>query len=298
MKGRRNKGQGTRGFIFLLPFSLFPCASPAQAPDVRAHIDLSASIDYPRGSGRSARLYSPLGRPSIAALSLALETGYNLYIAERLQRLPGDADGDLFDEAYVEDPGILRVGKQYLPFGTGRLLRESATAFRIDSNLIAERAPVSFVYCDAGEGRQRGVVARVGRSVGASLAVGDHFGIAATSLGVVRHPDDAPGRDGGWARAFGFDATRRFGKLGLSGDFVLLGGGPQRSTSVLDLEATYASDGYRTIGFGYSATDGAGFGFLRLFGRVHAARNLDVEPLLRLKDGALFDAAVTLRLRL
>ena len=283
----------------LLACLLSPVSCLAQAPDVRARLDFALTLDYRNDDSQTSRLYSPLGRPSTVALSLVLETGYNVVVSERLQRLPHDADGDIFDEAYIEDPGIFRVGKQYLPFGAGRLLRESAAAARIDSNLIAEGVPVALAYCDAGPGRQSGLVLHAGRALGASLAVGDHFGISGTSLGVVRHPEDAAGRGGGWKQAFGFDASRRLGKLALSAEFGAFNGGPQRSLSVLDLETTYYSDGYRTIGLGYTHSDGErGADLLRLFGRIHAARNLDLEPFLRLRNGDLYDLALTLRLRL
>jgi len=228
---------------------------------------------------------------------LILETGYNVVVSERLQRLPRDGNADIFDEAYIEDPGIFRVGKQYLPFGTGRLLHESVTAARIDSNLIAENLPVTLAFCSGGQERQQGGLLRVGRSIGASLFVGEHFGIAGTSLGVVRSPEDASGRGGGWGQAYGLDASRRLGKLALSADFVALNGGPERALSVLDLEATYFSDAYRTIGFGLTSSSGDDPFLIRLFGRIHASRNVDLEPLVRLRKRGLYDAAITLRLR-
>jgi hypothetical protein len=300
MRERGKREQGGRRLCFLLPFLLLPVPSFSQVPDVRAHADLSLSLDYRNLSDRAnLRLFNPLGRPSTVTLTLLLETGYNVLVSERLQRLPGDADGDIFDETYIEDPGIWRVGKQYLPFGAGRLLHESVPAARIDSNLIAERAPVSFALFNAGQGRQNGFVLRVGRSLGGSVAIGEHLGISGTSLGVIRPPDDAPGRNGGWKRAFGLDASRRFGKVGLSAETAFLIGGPESDLYVADLEATFFSDNYRSAGIGYSHASGPYSGdTLRFFGRVHAARNIDLEPLIRWKDNAFLDASVTLRVRL
>ena len=283
----------------LLSLSLFPLLSYAQAPDIRAKLDLAVTFEIRPGGYESARLYSPLGRPSTVGLSLLLESGLNVVISQRLGRLPKDPNIDLFDEAYAEDPGLYRIGKQYLPFGSGRLLRESVLAFRIDSNLIAENLPVSLAIAQGGKDRQNGVVLRVGRGIGASAAFGEHFGISGTALGLVRHPDEAPGRGRGWAQAFGFDARRRSGKVTLSGDLVALAGGPDRNLSIFDAEATYVADGYRTIGAGYSRAFGdRQADYYRLFGRLRAARNLDVEPLVRLKGNDLYDLAVTLRLRL
>ncbi len=278
---------------------LLPLAAHAQVPDVRAHADLSLSLDYRNNTDRSnMRLYGPLGRPSVVALSLTLETGYNVLISERLQRLPGDADGDIFDETYIEDPGIWRVGKQYLPFGGGKLIHESATAARVDSNLIAESMPVALALCSTGKGRENGVIMRIGRAFGASLALGEHFGISGTSLGVIRRPDLAPGKGGGWKRAFGVDGTRRYGKVSLAGEAAAFAGGPARDQTVLDLEANYLSDNYHSIGMGYSYAAQGAEEYTRLFGRLHAARNIDLEPLIRWRDGNFYDASVTLRVRL
>ena len=298
--GKRAEGIGRRRLYALLPCLLFPVSSLAQVPDVRAHADLSLSLDYRNETDRSnLRLYNPLGRPSTVTLNLTLETGYNVLVSERLQRLPGDADGDIFDETYIEDPGIWRVGKQYLPFGAGRLLHESVPAARIDSNLIAERAPVSFALFNAGQQRQNGFVLRVGRSVGGSVAIGEHLGISGTSLGVARRPEEAAGRGGGWKRAFGMDASRRFGKVGLSAEIAFLTGGPQRDLAVSDLEATFLPDNYHSAGVGYTHASGPYSGdTLRFFGRIHAARNIDLEPLVRFKDNGFRDASVTLRVRL
>ncbi len=284
--------------LFLFPLLLLPLSCLAQAPDLRAKLDLALSFDYRDANTESARLYTPLGHPSTASLTAKLDQGYNIYVAERLGRLPKDASEDIIDEAYVEDPGIFRIGKQYLPFGTGRLLHDSVTAFRIESNLIAEDLPVVLAAASGGDGRTQGFVLRVGRSLGLSAAIGQHFGIAATSLGVVRHPEDAPGRGGGWKQALGGDASRQFGKLSLSAEVAALAGGPEHDLTVLDTEASFASDGYHTIGLGYSHTQtGAGHDYFRVFGRVRAARNIDLEPLVRLRNGNLYDAAVTLRLR-
>ena len=285
--------------LFLLPLFLLPLPLAAQAPDIRARLDLAVTFESRPGGYQNARLYSPLGRPSTVGLSLLLESGLNIVVSQRLGRLPKDPSIDIFDEAYVEDPGIYRIGKQYLPFGSGKLLRESVLAFRIDSNLIAENLPVSFAVAQGGRDRQNGVVLRVGRGIGASAAFGEHFGISGTALGLVRHPDEAPGRGRGWAQAFGFDARRHSGKVTLTGDLLALAGGPDENLSIFDAEATYVADGYRTIGAGYSRTLGRSQAdYFRLFGRLRAARNLDVEPLVRFKGNDLYDLAVTLRLRL
>jgi hypothetical protein len=282
--------------LFLL---LLPAAATAQVPDVRARADLSLSLDYRNNSDRTnMRLYSPLGRPSVVALSLTLETGYNVLISERLQRLPGDADGDIFDETYIEDPGIWRVGKQYLPFGGGRLIHESATAARIDTNLIAESMPVALALCSTGKGRQNGLIMRVGRALGVSIAAGEHFGISGTSLGVIRRPDLAPGKGGGWKRAFSVDGARRYGKVSLSGEAAAFAGGPAPDQTVVDLEMNYLADNYHSLGVGYSYAAHGALEYTRLFGRVHAARNIDLEPLVRWRDGGFYDASVTLRVKL
>lgn len=283
---------------FLLLTVLLAGRAAAQVPDFRVRADISLAYNQQRDHDETLRLYSPLGRPSTVALTLFLETGFNVVLSERLQRLPGNVDTDIFDEAFIEDPGIWRVGKQYLPFGTGRLLRESVPAARADTNLIAESAPIEFAVANGGQGRQNGVVLRIGRALGASAAVGENFGLSPTALTVVRRPEDAPDPRRGWKRAFGVDGTRHFGNLTATAEAVSLSGGRPDELTVFDFEGNYYSNRYVSVGAGWSSASGAINGsFLRFFGSVYARRNVTVEPLLRFRNGSFFDASLTLRVR-
>lgn len=168
----------------------------AQIPDVRFQLNAIGSFAATDPGSSNFRFYSVFGRPSVASLRFTLETGFTGFISQKLERIPRDGDPDQLDQAYLEDAGIWRVGKQVLPFGTTEILRETAIGARADTSLIFEGLPVAAVICDAGPGRQRGFVGRIGtRSYGFSLAVGHHFGIDGTSLS----EDPASGRNS-WGR--------------------------------------------------------------------------------------------------
>src|SRR5207253_1549758 len=114
-------------------------------------------------------------------------------ISQKFAKIPNDPDRDLLDQYYLEDEGIWRIGKQYLPFGSGRFLHESVLAVRGDTQLVLEGLPIVAAAVDNGKGRQRGFVGRIGSRLGLSFALGSHFGINATSFTLVRRPEDSPG---------------------------------------------------------------------------------------------------------
>ncbi len=150
-------------------------------------------------------------------------------VAQRLQRIPNDGDEEQLDQYYVEDPGLWRLGKQYLPFGRGLLLRESGRAARGDTNLIFQNLPISAAICDNGRDRTRGVFGRVGSTVGVSFAVGNNIGIQGTSLNAVRRPEDNPGAGRGYKFALGVDGAKRFWIFTVQGEVLALRRGHTRS---------------------------------------------------------------------
>ena len=105
--------------LYPLPFTLFLLlsnAAQAQQPDVQVKVDLLPTgftgLDRPN----SFRWYDDLAHYSTVGLSVTFEQGFHAYVSERLERLPNNADSEQLDEYYFEDPGIWRLGKQYLPF--------------------------------------------------------------------------------------------------------------------------------------------------------------------------------------
>lgn len=215
----------------------------AQTPDLVIRTDLRYTITTKNDGGSQARWYDPMGRHSIVGLQLLLEPGYRALVTQRLQKIDNDPDKDMVDEAYVEDPGLWRVGKQYLPFGSKVLIRESAPAFRGDTRLVFDNLPIQFAACDGGTGLTRGVVGRIGARLGVSFAIGDHFGVAGTNLAPVRRPEEAPPKGGGYRLVVGADYKQRFGPATLEAEVIAMRR-PNRTSDareeVSDLRATVA----------------------------------------------------------
>lgn len=279
---------------------LLPVAALAQTANVKIKIDATLCSRSEQYGPNSMRLYSTLGRPSTLGLSFYLEAGLRAYASQRLERIHGDPDRDLLDEYYIEDEGIWRLGKQYLPFGSGNILRENVNAARGDTNLIVEGIPVSVALCDGGPGLQRGLIGRVGGNIGFSAAIGSHWGIAPTALTYVRRPEDSPGKGSGWKNAWGADIYRKSGIFLLRGEGVLLRS-PERPGSpdmnIGDFSATLEPDRYRSVTFGWTRLTPHRADYYRLMGTFWVSKGVVFEPMLRYLDSKLYDVSLSVRVR-
>ncbi len=278
---------------------LWVCASFAQIPDVRFKGDLTISYWSRTGHNSTLRLFDPLGRPSLFSFTLYLEPGLKAYLAQRLERIPSDNDADLLDEIYVEDEGVWRLGKQYIPFGAGTFIHESAIAARADTNLIVEGLPVAAALFDGGDGWQRGVSGRVGRkSYGVSIAVGHHIGAVGTSLGLVRPSFEAPGRRAGWQQAYGLDVSRRNGIFSSKAEYVLLKNSDVagvQDMGLFDVSFTSTPSKYQSFSVGWTRQSPDRKDFYRFTGSIFVCQGVTFEPWLRYLDGKLFDISLGMR---
>lgn len=284
-----------RKFLALSLLSLSVRVALGQAPDVRIKGDVSFS--YINNDGASLRTISPLFRYSTISLSTLSPLGFNILLSQRFSFLQDDADNEFFDEYYVEDSGSWRIGKQYLPFGGGQILRETALAARVDSNLIFEGLPLSLALVDAGKERQAGLIGRLGgRGYGFSAALGDHWGINGSALALFQTLGPGLGRGNGFQQAFGFDWNQRSGRLTTRYESVAL-----RQSNVdgddlnlTDLSFTYDLGGRNSVLFGIS--DGRER-WTRFGGTYNAKHGVTVEALTRALNGRIVESSVTLRVR-
>ncbi len=272
----------------------------AQIPDIQLRLDISASLRFQNNSPTLFQFYDVMGRPSTASLSFYTQQGFRAFASEKLQPLPRDSTSDPFDEYYFEDEGIWRVGKQYLPFGSGKILHESALAVRGDTNLIVEGLPVAVAICNGGDGFDSGVVGRVGSMYGASVAVGRHFGIAATSLDDIRLPEDAPGQGRGFRQAFGLDASRRFAKWTIRAEAVNFQEGEtalDQNITVMEVAATLSPVRGESTTFSITREMPDRETFYRLGGAYEIVKHLSFEPSIRFRNGSLSDLTAEIRVR-
>ncbi len=273
----------------------------AQAPDVAIKLDARLNYRSAQDDATTQRLYDSFGRYSIVSISFTLEPGFKVFASQKLQRFDGGKDRDLLDEYYVEDEGIWRIGKQYLPFGGGRLVRESAMAARADTDLILESVPISFGYAQGGRGRQEGLVGRIGGRLGLSIFLGEHFGIDGTSLALIRKPEEAPGKGRGYKQAFGFDYSKGVGNFNLAVEAISFRE-PNRSIDegfeVIDLSATYTPSRYHNYTVGWTRRTNPTDDFYRIHASVFLTNNVYLEPLVRYRNGEIYDFNVAVRVRL
>jgi hypothetical protein len=287
--------------LLLLPALGLSGVASAQIPDVKLRLDAIASYRNQKLGNTRLRYYSVFGQLSTVALTFQLEPGFTAYLSQKIERIPNDPDGNSVDEAYIEDEGIWRVGKQYLPFGSGEVFRESVPAARADTQLIVEELPIRFAFVDAGDGRQQGLVARFGSTVAASIAIGEHFGINGTSLTQVRRPEDSPGLGAGWRRAFGFDANLTWGAAAVRAEAVLLRGGygaGDDDLTIFDVAARFRQRAFAVFEFGYTREASQGSDILRALAEVDMTENLAARPFIRVRNGRVWDVGIELRVRL
>lgn len=272
----------------------------AQIPDIQLHLDVTGSFRSEPNRPSLFQFYDVLGRPSTVSLSFYTQQGFRAYVAEKLEAMPRDFVGDPFDEYYFEDEGIWRVGKQYLPFGSGRILHESALAARGDTNFIFDNVPIAFALCDGGDGFERGAIGRVGSMIGASVAWGRHFGIAATSLDDIRRPEDAPGEGRGWRQAFGVDASRRLSHWTFRAEAIRFQSGEtafDTNTSVVELSASLDPKRGESTTFAWTREAPSRHDIYRLGGSYAVVKRVTFEPMIRFRDGSLWDLVAQIRVK-
>lgn len=284
-----------------LLFGLLAGTTLAQTPQVSAQLDAALTYRSVSGGDTTVRSYDSLSRPSTVRLAVALETGWNLVVRERFEKLPNDPDAEAMLEYYLEDPGLWRVGKQALPFGSGFLCpmySKAATGF---FPLPLGSIPVAAALVDDGGGRPQGVVARAGRTVGLSVGVGRYLGVGSQTFAVFRNPDEALQRGRGFRSAFGLDAARRFGLWRVGIEHVRLWDGEtaaDRTVDATDVWARLEPSRYRALLLGWTREWNEGTEVLRVGGSFLVVRNAWFEPLVRYRDGRFQDLGLTMRVRL
>lgn len=276
-------------------------AALAQMPDVLVHLDARLNYRVESDGDTVVRWYDSLARQSTVGLAMTLEPGFKAIVTQRLERIPHDGDPDQLDEYYVEEEGNWKIGKQELPFGPRFLDRESAVAARTDTSLFIAQLPVHIAVCDAGPGRQRGVVGRIGTRLGASLEIGDHFAISSRSLEILRQPEASSGIGNGYHQVFGLDYSKGTGDVNTRIEFVAVRGGVGPTDSdenVLDVSSRLTPDKYRTMTFGFTRAFQQSTSVIHVSGSFFATQGFTIEPVLRYKDGKLLDFGISLHAKL
>lgn len=273
----------------------------AQTPDVLVKMDLHLSFIGGVGRETVFRSYNLTGWPSTIGLNFTLEPGFNAVVTQRLQKISTDADQEQLDESYIEDPGYWRAGKQYLPFGAGRLVRDSVSAGSLQIRVGGDQVPAIFAACQGLKGLPKGVVGRIGGKFGVSFGFGEHFGVTATSLANVRPLSEAPKRGEGWGRIVGLDLTTRREDWTASFEVANFSKGSASGVAdvtVSDLVFTLSPKPDRSLSFGWGKAWETGDDVFRIEFKTPLATSVWMEPALRMRNGRILDAAMVIHVKL
>ncbi|MBV6457009.1 MAG: hypothetical protein HONBIEJF_00114 [Fimbriimonadaceae bacterium] len=214
-----------------------------QTPDFKLNLELRPTVRSQVNDRTTIRWYDHRGRASNVSLTLNLEPGYIARIVQRLHRVDTDADPELSEEYYIEDPGRWRVGKQLMPFGSETILREYARGAGLTTNLVFDDIPVRIAAGDNGRQKLRATFARIGDQLGISVAVGNHIGVAGTSFTQFRAPELSAGVGRGWKQAYGADLRTTRGPVTIDLEFIALRSG--ETNLDLDSNLSLAQISYR-----------------------------------------------------
>ena len=285
---------------FALMAILLPGFAIAQIPDVLIHFEPLFNIRSDRNGKTTFQLYDALGNYGTVGLSFNLEPGFRVLVSQRLQKIDGNADDDQLDLLYIEDRGYWRLGKQILPFGRNGLLKESVYGARYETNLGWEALPASLSACDGGAGLQRGFMGRIGTRLGFSFAFGERFGIDASSLTVIRRPEDSPGKHRGFKQILGVDYSRKIRSLILRAEHAWFRKGQtalDEDFDVTDVSLSFEPDMRRAIVFGYARQWAESVNEFRLHGKFPAREGAWIEPIILIREASLRSIGVSVRMR-
>lgn len=280
---------------------LGPTLAFGQTPEVAVFAELYPTLSWKEGEQGRLSWYGLSGETSTVGFRMLLESGNRVLVSQRLQKWPGDADLDSLDEYWIESTGNWRVGKQYLPFGLKGVLRETAVGVRLDTQLLLQNAPIQIAYVDNGTNRTRGVVGRIGRRAGISFAVGDHFGIQASSFSAFQEPDELLGRGRGYGFAVGADFSLPVGSTTVGGEWVSFRDGETLADGDLDLSDLrvdwFLPGRADKVTFGWARDWKGGEDFLRFEGEIGVAEKVWVKPYVRFDNNGFRDLGISGRLR-
>lgn len=289
----------SRPICFFLACGIGGAAS-AQTPDVVVKFDFLLHYRTEQGGKTFLRAYDSLGNYGTVGLSFTLEPGFQVLVSQRLQKIKGNADDDQLDQVFIEDRGYWRMGKQVMPFGQNGLLRESVYGGRLETTLGDLALPASLAACDGGHGLQRGVMGRIGGRLGFSFAIGDRFGIDASSLTVIRRPEDSPGRNRGYKEILGFDYSQFVGRLSVRLEHATFRRGQtdeDLKREVTDVLVSLEPGPNKSLGFGWSRDSSERATYFRILGKAPVGDTAWVEPILKLSEGEIKSFGVSVRVR-
>ncbi|MES1228452.1 MAG: hypothetical protein ABUL72_07245, partial [Armatimonadota bacterium] len=140
-----------RRALFLLAFA--PFIANAQKLDPIFYLDLHPTVTQVKGGTSHYHWFDRDGRQSVVGVRLNLRNGNQIHVSQRLERIGNSGDVDSLDEYTLESKDEWKVGKQYLTFGAGGLIRDSALALSVQTHVVFDQLPATFAIAEGGSGR-------------------------------------------------------------------------------------------------------------------------------------------------
>lgn len=287
--------------ILILALACAATSASAQVASLKATLDLHLVYQQLGSEQSTFHTYTPQGQFSLFVLTAQTYQGFKIYVSQPLERVSNDPDRDSLQNYYIEDPGVWRVGKQFMKFGAGEIIRDNALAVRSDQVISNWGLPISVIACSSGRYLPTGVIVNIGGNYGVSVAVGENFSISTTSLLNVRLASDSPGLGNGYRRIYDAwyrvnvphyqywieAAALRQGNSALAtDDFV-------SSTGV-----TFFADANRSFTFSISHDSAQRADFFALASQFKLSKNVSLSPFVRFKNGNMFDASLSLNIQI
>lgn len=276
-------------------------AAMGQLSSAKADLNLYF-MNRQRGSGAANfHAYDDQGHFSTFSLQASTTQGFRIFVSERLERPGHDPDRDSLEEYFIEDPGVWKIGKQFLRFGLGHILRDNALSVRSDQEIAAWGLPITFMAADSGVGLPQGVIVSVGANFGVSAAVGRNFSVSPTSLLAVRLPDASPGAGHGYRRAYGawYQDERSGSGFWLETATLQEGEtGAEPSNFIVAAGADYTPFPGKTFSVGYAHDALQRADFFSASATYRINRSMTLLPYVRLKNGQLYDACIAIAWKL
>lgn len=288
--------------LSLLVCGFLTSLSLAQTPDIIVAVDFRPTLLLGDGANGQLRWFDAYGNPSTVGFKGRFADGNRFTVTQRLARQISNGDPDQVDEMYLENPGQWKIGKQVLPFGQHSLYRETALALRLKTNLVFENAPLDFAIVDAGRGRPRGAIGRIGSNTGLSFAFGDNFSVQDSAFTILRQDIAGLGQDRGYRAMYGLDTIYFAFPFSVEGEAIFLREGQTPGDidqSITDIRAKYQlPNGRDNVSISWAHEWNTSIDSFRIDGEFVLLDQLLLMPHIRFGSNGLGQFGTTFRFRL
>lgn len=272
----------------------------AQDPNVAFRVDLNLNYSSSKGGKNRVRWFDPRAKMSTVGFGINLEPGYYVLISQRLQSIRGNPDREDLESLYIEDPGLWRVGRQRLMFGSESLVQESVTGIRVEADPLGRKFPLAILAFDNGSGNERGIAGRAGTDrFGLSVAYGERMFRSSGNFAALRSLEAVmPGN--GYRLAVGIDGAIVWNKALIEAEIATFRRGIAAAPTLelSDMRVVFVRTVNRNFVAAWSRDWRSRADFYRLETEVPISKNLSLLGYVRFRGRDWQDLSIGTRLRL